>query len=210
MKPATVAGSRRLAVALALALAAGAARADAVTDGYVPPSAEVLAPAASRPVEVRVTHGPAGYEVEGRCRVAVSSDVVWDVLTDYDGIDRFVSSMRESRVSGNHQEGVLVEQVAVGRLLFFSRRMRATLRVREEHPGRIHFEDVLHQDFVSYRGEWIVEKVGAEVEIVYRVDARPAFAVPPGIGGGLFKRTVRELRAEVRGESERRAALAVR
>jgi ribosome-associated toxin RatA of RatAB toxin-antitoxin module len=161
-------------------------------------------------VIVRVTPGPSGIEVEGRCRMETTRAMAWAVLTDYEGIARFVSSMRESRVTERGPDHVLVEQVAIGRLFLFSKKMRVVLRVREEPPGRIEFEDVLHRDFATYRGEWTVEQRGPDVEIVYRVLARPVFRMPDAVMKGVFRRTVRDLVSEVGVEIQRRDTLAAR
>lgn len=169
------------------------------------------AAAGANGILVRLERTREGFEVVGRCAIDASREDAWRVLTDYDGIDRFVSSMRESRVTGRGDDYLLVEQIAVGRLFVFSRRLRTTLRVHEEPPGRIRFEDVLRRDFVSYRGEWqIQESAGFRTEIVYRVTACPAFSVPEFVARSLFRGTVGELLSEVRAEIERRAALAKR
>jgi len=158
-------------------------------------------------VTVRVSRSPAGLQVEGRCVVEAPAAVAWEVLTDYDGIDGFVSSMKESRVAGRGDHHVLVEQVAVGRLFLFSRRFRTTLFVEETPPTRITFEDVSGRDFESYRGEWRIEDAAGRVTIVYQVGAKPSSSVPDFMARGAFRRTVRELISQVRIEIERRAAV---
>ncbi|MBI1797487.1 MAG: SRPBCC family protein, partial [Candidatus Eisenbacteria bacterium] len=201
---------------LAAALAAGGvARADVAPDvaradtpaesleaGIVP--ADGQAP----DVEVRVWRGPAGLEVEGRCAVRATSAEVWAVLTDYDGISRFVSSMRESRVSGRGEGYLLVDQIAVGRLFLFSKQMHARLRVAETPTTAIHFEDVLGRDFTTYVGDWTLDPAPSGTRIVYRVTARPTFSVPDVIVRGMFKRTARDLLRQVAAEIGRRAAAA--
>src|SRR5262249_50850529 len=107
-----------LAVALAAALLLPAPAAPAVASDHG---------AADSTLGVHVESGPGGLEVQGRCIVHAPPAVVWEVLTDYDGIDRFVSSMRESRVAERADHHLLVEQVAVSRLFLFTRRFRATL-----------------------------------------------------------------------------------
>lgn len=191
--------ARFLSVMLALAWAAVALL---VTDAEAAGRADGI--------DVRVAGDPAGLEVEGRCRINATGATAWRVLTDYDGIERFVSSMRYSRVTRRDNDGILVDQMAVGRVFLFSRRIRTTLRVHEEPPGRIRFEDVLGRDFKSYRGEWRIEETRGAVEIVYQLQARPTFSMPDFVMRGLFRATARDLLAEVRTEIERRAALAVR
>src|SRR5262245_11907362 len=156
-------------------------------------------------VVVHVTRGASGLEVDARCVVRAPASIAWAVLTDYDGIDRFVSSMRESRIAGRGDHHVLVEQVAVSRLLLFRRRFHATLFVEEVPPTTIRFEDVLGRDFESYRGEWRIEEQPDGATIVYRVAAQPHTSVPDFLARGLFRRTARDLLAQVRAEIERRS-----
>ena len=203
----TIVRSSASALAVVLAALAGGP-VQAGSDGH---GVEALADAgAANRVDVRVARGPDGIEVEGRCSLFASRDQAWAVLTDYDGIDRFVSSMRDSRVTARQDHEVFVDQVAVGGLLCFSHTLHVRLRVHEQPPGSIRFEDVSQRDFVSYRGEWRVEDHGDRVEITYRVAARPMFSVPDFLARGAFKHTVRELLTEVKVEIERRAALAGR
>lgn len=184
-----------------------AAGADHVPAGTAAPAAAAAAAGGGRDVTVQVTRGEAGLEVEGRCPVDAPATVAWQVLTDYDGIRHFVPSMRESRVTERADGHLLVEQVAVGRMLLFSRRFRTTLLVEEVPPTTIRFEDVLRRDFESYRGEWRIEERPGGVEIVYRVGARPSFSVPDFVARGVFRRTARDLLAQVRAEIERRWAM---
>lgn len=154
---------------------------------------------------VRVTHTAEGYAVEGRCSTAAPRSTAWQVLTDYNAIDGFVSSMRESRVYDRSDDGkLLVEQIAEGRLLMFRRRMTVMLSIEEQPESLLRFDDVRHQDFAVYRGEWRIEERDGHREIAYRVVARPSFRVPDMIARGMFARTVRELLSEVEAEMARR------
>ena len=170
---------------------------------------EVVAGAAAaalqRAVTVTVESGKAGLEVEGRCRLKAMPAAAWAVLTDYEGIPGFVSSMRESRVTERAPDHVVVEQAAVGHLFFFSRGLKTRLRVEEEPPRVIRFEDLLRSDFETYRGSWRIEGDDAEIEIIYALSAKPAFNVPEFVARGAFKRAARNLIAEVGAEIERRA-----
>lgn len=167
-------------------------------------------PAGPNGVVARVTQGAEGYEVDGRFTVTAPRSVVWEVLTDYDSISRFVSSMRESRVVERGPDEVWVEQEAVGRLFLFKRRLRTTLRVQEVPPETIRFEDVLHKDFESYRGEWRIAGNDREIEVTYQVVARPAASVPGFVARGMFQRTVHQLLTELAKEITTRAAVAER
>jgi len=153
-----------------------------------------------------VTPGPEGLRVEGRFAVAASTATAWEVLTDYDGIPRFVSSMKASHTVERNDGAVVVEQEAVGRLLFFRRRLHTTLHVQESPMSSIRFEDVLHKDFIRYRGEWRIVEHGRSVDVLYQVVARPASAIPDFVARPLFQRAVRQLLTEIEKEIEHRAA----
>lgn len=162
----------------------------------------------AEPIVVRLERGADGLEIEARYRLHAAPATAWDVLTDYEGITRFVHSMRESRVVARGPDFVMVEQSAVGRLFLFRKNLRTRLRVHEEPPRSIRFEDELGRDFDTYRGAWRIEDAGNEIVIVYRLTVRPAFGMPGALARGAFRRAVRELMAEVGVEIERRARLA--
>jgi hypothetical protein len=113
--------------------------------------------------------------------------------------------MRESRITARDGDAVTVEQKAIGRAFLFSKGLTTRLRVREEAPSAIHFEDVLHKDFETYRGTWRIEGGEYEVEIVYTLLAQPSFGMPDMVARGAFKKAVRRLIGEVGVEIERRA-----
>lgn len=155
-------------------------------------------------IQERVVDGV--FEVEGSFDVAAPVSVVWSVLTDYDHIARFVSSMRRSSVRERSGAILLVEQYAVGRLLFFSREVRVLLELREEAPHHIQFKDVSGKDFSLYSGRWSVIEQPEGTRVVYRLTAKPKGRVPNFIGSSVFQASATELLEEVRTEIVRRAA----
>lgn len=162
-------------------------------------------------IALSLTRGTSGIAVEGRFATAAPCAVAWNVLTDYDSIARFVTSMRSSHVVGRSDDTLFVDQQAVGRLLLFSHRLHTSLRIEEEPPTRIRFVDLLGRDFKSYHGEWRIEPAGGGgATVIYRLEADPSFPIPDFVARGLFRSTARELLSQVRAEIERRAALAAR
>lgn len=177
----------RGAVLLALACAAPSAWADDVT--------------------VRLTaQTRKAYTVVGVFQVAASSAAVWSVLTDYDHIDRFVSSMRESRVVETRPDGTyVVEQQAVGSVLFFSRKVRVRLAVRRS-DAELNFADLGHADFRCYAGSWTTRPLGSGTEVTYRLEAEPDFLAPSVLMRRGLARGAKDLLDQVRAEIVRRAA----
>jgi len=213
---------RSLGLALTLALCAAATSAVEASDaggdkgGDLAPLASSLSPAedaeAAVPngITLTLSRGASGITLEGRFSTAAPSSVAWNVLTDYDGIAHFVTSMRSSHVVGRSDDTVFVDQQAVGRLFLFSHRLHTSLRIEEQPPVRIRFEDLLGRDFHSYRGEWRIVPAAGGATIVYHLEADPSFPIPDFVARGLFRGAGRDLLSQVRAEIERRAALASR
>jgi carbon monoxide dehydrogenase subunit G len=180
------------AAALAVAMA-GPARAESRSD--VSPEPAALA--------VSVTSAKGAYRIEGSFAVETEPMVAWDVLTDYDGVPSFVSSMRSStaqRESGR----LLVTQEAVGRIGPFTRTMHVVLDVTEQEPEVIAFRDVCGGSFRSYTGSWRIEPDGAGLRITYTLDLRPRTS-PPLFAKSIIASNARGLLEQVRTEIRRRA-----
>jgi hypothetical protein len=180
---------KRIAAAL-LALVSGAARVFAA------------------PAEVGLKRLPgAAYELHGEFTVAASTAVIWGVLTDYEGIPSYVSSMRSSRVLETRADGsLLVEQKAVGGMFFLKRTVTILLEVRRGE-GSLEFEDVGREDFWRYEGGWTTKPAATGVLVSYSLIAQPDFAAPTMIMSRVMKRGARDLLDEVRAEILRREAV---
>lgn len=156
--------------------------------------------------EVRVERLPgAAYEVRGGFTVDASTAAVWDVLTDFDGIASFVSTMRSSRVRETREDGsLLVEQKARGGMFFTSRTVTILLEVRRETES-LRFEDVGRESFRRYEGGWNTEESPEGVRVSYRLVAQPDFIAPTPIMSRAMKRGARDLLDQVRVEIVRRS-----
>ncbi|HEV3073145.1 MAG TPA: SRPBCC family protein [Thermoanaerobaculia bacterium] len=148
--------------------------------------------------------GDSTMRLEGRFMTAASSATAWSVLTDYDHIPAFVASMRSSRVKARGDGYLLVEQESVAKLLWFQRRLDVLLKVREEPPHLIAFDDVSKASFERYEGTWTLQDTPAGREVIYRLTVKGGL-----IGLVARSRTqgmVRELLEQVRAEIGRREA----
>ena len=165
------------------------------------------AAAARAATEVSVRRRPDKiYEVAGHFAVQASTTAVWGVLTDYDHIPAFVSSMRSSKVRETRADGsLLVEQRAVGDMFFLSKSMDVLLEVRRS-PDALRFEDVGRSDFRSYAGGWDVAATPEGADVGYRLLARPDFSAPSFFMGKAMKKNVRQLLDQVRVEILRRGS----
>ncbi len=115
------------------------------------------------------------YAVKAEFEVNAPVEVVWSVLTDYDGIDGFVSNIAASRIVEG-ENGIIVEQRGrYNLLIFFPVHADVTLRVKETPFGEIRFTDISGKDFELYEGRWRVEPAEEAVLITYELKADPKF-----------------------------------
>lgn len=148
--------------------------------------------------------GHGAYRLEGHISVNATPYQTWKVLTDYENISKFVSSLRKSQIRESSIERVLLEQEALGKKFFISKKIQVLLQVTEFPYRRIDFEDTLKKDFAYYKGSWEIQNTDAGLDIVYRLDCERLFIVPNFIAKDALKKSAEELLADVRREILRR------
>lgn len=149
-----------------------------------------------------------GQRIEARFRIDASSAAVWEVLTDYENLPRFVSSLKSSRRDPSAAPAVVVEQEGSARFLFVKRAMSVRLLIEERPMERISFRDVSGRDFLSYAGHWHIEAplaaAAGPVTLRYELEAQPRAGAPQLVKKSVLKRTVRSLLEQVRAEIGKR------
>jgi carbon monoxide dehydrogenase subunit G len=151
--------------------------------------------------------GNGAYRIEGSFGVNAPPHVAWAVLTDYDNLSSFVSSMRSSSAERPESGRLLVTQEAVGRAGPFSRKLHVVLDVTEQPPDRIEFYDVCGASFESYVGAWAIDSDGVGARVTYVLDARPRSS-PPFFARPILSSNARALLEQVRLEMLRRTRTA--
>lgn len=164
---------------------------------------------ATRPRVTVTSKGAGCYRIEGSFPVDAPAEVAWAVLTDYDNLPSFVSSLRSSTASRDDSGRLLVSQEAVGRLGPFSQSLRVVLEVTADAPARLAFRDVGGASFHSYAGTWTIEPQARGVRVTYVLDARPRSS-PPLFGRSVLAANARGLLDQVRREMLRRVGAALR
>ena len=165
--------------------------------------------AESQPASVTVQEDRGLYRVAASFVTPQSSAVAQDVLTDYEAIPRFMPDVQSSRIVERRATSIVVEQEAVARVLFFSKRIHLVLDVRAE-PGRIRFRDEGGQSFTRYEGTWTLCERDGRAVVSYELLARPAFDVPEFLLTRLLKRDADRMIARLQTEMAARAAGAPR
>jgi hypothetical protein len=168
-------------------------------------SAPVLG--ANSPVSVDVENGRGNtYVVDAAFDVNVPASLAWEVLTDYEGIGRFVSSIRESTIHRREAGRVLLEQHGVGRAWIVSLPMHVVLDVREQDQRVLAFRDVCGKSFTTYEGTWELATIGSGTRVTYRLTADPNGRQPAMLAKSAIKGSVKQLLDDVRAEMLTRGA----
>jgi ribosome-associated toxin RatA of RatAB toxin-antitoxin module len=170
-------------------------------------SAPAIALASARPVNpvsVSLDDARGHCHARGRFHAAVSVATAWQVLTDYEGIPRFVPSVRESRLEQDPNGQRRLWQDAVGSAFMMRHRVHVLLQLDEVVDQRIAFRDVLGEDFREYAGEWRVVPDTAGVRIEYELRAEPSSAMLRLFCRGALLRGAQDLLGQVREEMLRR------
>jgi ribosome-associated toxin RatA of RatAB toxin-antitoxin module len=167
-------------------------------------------PASGQSVPVRVRGEDGLYRVTATFATPQQAAIGHAVLTDYEHIPDFLPDVLSSRVIERDAERTIVAQEAVAKVLFFSKRVRLVLEVRET-PATIAFRDRGGESFVRYEGRWTLRDDDGGALIGYELIAQPRFEVPDFILTRLLKRdaerTIERLRAEIATRAARAASL---
>ena len=162
---------------------------------------------ANSPVSVDVERaGDQAYVVDAAFDVNVPAPLAWEVLTDYEGIGRFVSSIRQSTIKKREAGRVVLEQHGVGRAWIISLPMHVVLDVREQDQRVLAFRDVCGKSFTTYEGTWALSTTAGGTRVTYRLKADPNGRQPAMLARSAIRGSVKKLLDEVRQEILARAA----
>ena len=161
-------------------------------------------PPASQPdVTVREERGL--YSVTARFQVPQTSALALAVLTDYEQIPRFMPGVETSLVLERAAGRAVVEQEAVSRLMFFSKRVHLILEITEA-VDTLTFRDRSGTSFTSYEGTWRLCEENGHTQILYELTARPSFEVPQFLLKRLLRRDAGQMIDGLRREIAARSA----
>jgi carbon monoxide dehydrogenase subunit G len=154
-------------------------------------------------VEVREQQG--GYAVDAKFVVTQPPAVVIAVLTDYEQIPRYMPSVKKSVVQERTGSGAIVEQEAVSKVMFFSKRVHLLLEV-EEAQTTVRFRDTCGRSFSRYEGTWTLTHENGLTIVRYQLTAKPSFDVPEFLIKRLLRRDSVEMIEHLRTEISRRGS----
>ena len=144
--------------------------------------------------------------VEVACPVDAPRAVIWDVLTDYDHMAKFISNLEQSAVRVRMGERLQVHQkgkASRGPLTFpFESVREIELVPQSEIRSKMISGDTMPATFTTR-----IEAAGDKLHIVHTGTYTPSMWVPPVIGPALIEMETRKQYGEIRDEIARRAAL---
>ena len=155
------------------------------------------------PIAVQVKKVDELVTVDAQFTVAVSQQLAWDVLTDFEHMARFISNVKSSRVTSINGDKLQVEQKGVanhGPLSFSFESVREIeLKPIEKISSRI-----LSGSMKKLDGITLLMADGAGTRVVYHADSIPNSYVPPIIGPKFIENESRHQFEEMRTEMLKR------
>jgi len=118
-------------------------------------------------------------EIKAQFFVNADQLTAWKVLSNYETIPQFVSSMKKSHIEEVKDGDIYLCQEAEAGFLFITKRVHVLLRVHEVPGQSISFLDVSQKDFYFYQGSWNIDP-GSQggVTITYHLQAQKNFDAP--------------------------------
>jgi ribosome-associated toxin RatA of RatAB toxin-antitoxin module len=159
------------------------------------------------PIAVTIVRGEGGLLLDSVFYAHSTRSNAWEVLTDFERLSNFVSSIARSsaRIVSNNR--LLLDQEARWRVLIFGGRSRVLLDTVLTPMSEIEFIDLKRVDFSSYEGRWLIDEVNDRVRVHYHLKVRMHSAFLNSAAPGLLKETAAKFLGEVCGEIQRRGAV---
>ena len=155
-------------------------------------------------IVVRVHKDGPTISVEVDCPVTAARAVVWEVLTDYDGMTKFISNLEQSVVRIRTGTRLMVYQkgkASRGPLTFPFENVRDIELIPErEIRSRMTSGDAMPAEFTTR-----IEERGTKLHIVHTGKYTPKTWVPPVVGPVLIEDETRKQYGEIRDEIVRRS-----
>ena len=166
----------------------------------------VVVAAAADDLWVDVDRNGASFAVQATATVAAPVAVVWEVLTDYDNLARFIPGLSLSAVNRRTGNRVQVEQKGEARFFVFSYPIEVVLEVLES-PSESISSRAVGGNLKRMSGRYELKRARGGILLRYTGELEPDFGLPPIIGTLAVRSMVEEQFGAMVAEIERRAAV---
>jgi carbon monoxide dehydrogenase subunit G len=157
-------------------------------------------------LSVEVERSGRSFAVRAAATVAAPAATVWEVLTDYDHLARFIPGLSSSAVQLRVANRVLVEQKGAARFLVFSYPIEVLLEVLESPSDSITSREI-GGNLKRMRGRYDLQSAKGGILVRYAGELEPGFELPPIIGTLAVRTMVEEQFTAMVAEIERRASV---
>lgn len=164
-----------------------------------------VAQARDRDILVRAVKTGPVLVVDVDYTVRAPVGMVWDVMTDWGEMERFVSSVQESEIVSRTGNRCRVRQKGRVYLGPFPVSFEAVRDIDLFPLELMRFKGV-SGDFERLDGEVKLFSAGDETRVVYRAESVPTVWVPPFVGTAMVEHVTRMQFGELRAEALRRHA----
>lgn len=157
-----------------------------------------------------VRDGEPMFEVSADGIVRASPEQAWQVLTDYEGLPRFVPDLVSVRLLSRSGGVARIAQESRTGLLFLSQTIRMVLHIEEQPMSAIEVA-LVEGDMRRYEARWEITAAPAGEAgtcIAFSAVVEPLFYVPPVLGRGFVQVSVQHTVEAVVAEIERRSMAA--
>jgi ribosome-associated toxin RatA of RatAB toxin-antitoxin module len=157
-----------------------------------------------------VVTGDSGKYV-ARVLVTASPDKVWQVLTDYANLYKFIPNMTSSKILESRGNRKVIEQVDSRQVFLISIVSRTKLAIQETDRRQIDFR-LLDGDLSKMEGYWKMEPVSDvpnkpanKILITYTVNAQPNSSTPTDAFYSIFKEALNDTLQAIKREVKNRS-----
>ncbi|MEP7296091.1 MAG: SRPBCC family protein [Burkholderiales bacterium] len=140
----------------------------------------------AQPIDVRVEKRGEYVIVDVEATAAVDPRQAWEVLTDYEHMASYLSTLKASAIVKREGNSLHVEQTGEARRAFLHFSFH-TVRAVELVPETEIRSHLISGDFKSYAFTTRLKENGAQTLIVHHGEYIPHTWVPPGIGPSMIK-----------------------
>ena len=159
--------------------------------------------ATAQPIQVKAQKQGDTVVIDVEATAAVDPAVAFAVLTDYDQMPRYVSSLKQSRMARTGPNTLEVEQVAQTKLLFWNFTVRS-LRSVQLVPNKEVHSQLIKGDFTRYEFTTRVQEKDGATVITHHGEYVPKSWLPPAIGPAIIQELTKKQYEEMIGEMLRR------
>ncbi len=161
---------------------------------------------------ISVAHArPNVFDIESKVKTEAAVETIWDVLTDYNNHDQFISMIATSTYRADRFTGEMMILQELKLNIFF---LRSKVKLKLDHLDEkafhsIHFKGRTYYttkpSWINY-GSWTISE-DKTITLRFQLMIRPIFLIPRSIVRSSINKRIDKVMQEVKAEVEKRERL---